>query len=52
MARLLGQAYDGPLVVLALGPSTDRTDALAAELAAWTPARGSCPTRPAAPRRG
>ncbi|MGD9955137.1 MAG: glycosyltransferase family 2 protein [Candidatus Nanopelagicales bacterium] len=35
VARLLGQRYDGPLeVVLALGPSTDRTDEIAAELAA------------------
>ena len=33
--RVLAQRFDGPLeVVLALGPSTDRTDAIAAELAA------------------
>jgi glycosyltransferase involved in cell wall biosynthesis len=33
--RVLAQRYDGPLeVVLALGPSSDRTDAIAAELAA------------------
>lgn len=33
--RLLGQTYAGPLeVVLALGPSTDATDTVAAELAA------------------
>ncbi len=36
--RLLGQEYPGPLeVVLALGPSTDRTDEIAAALAAAEP---------------
>ena len=36
--RLLGQRYDGPLeVVLALGPSRDRTDEVAAQLAAADP---------------
>jgi len=36
--RILGQAYPGPLeVVLALGPSRDRTDQVAAELVAADP---------------
>jgi hypothetical protein len=36
--RILDQKYDGPLeVVLALGPSRDRTDEVAAELAAHDP---------------
>ncbi len=38
VGRLLGQRYDGPLeVVLALGPSADRTDDVARELAAADP---------------
>ncbi|HET7901314.1 MAG TPA: glycosyltransferase family 2 protein [Candidatus Nanopelagicales bacterium] len=38
VARLLEQRYDGPLeVVLALGPSTDRTDEIAESLAAADP---------------
>jgi glycosyltransferase involved in cell wall biosynthesis len=38
VGRLLGQAYAGPLeVVLALGPSTDRTDEVAERLAAADP---------------
>jgi glycosyltransferase involved in cell wall biosynthesis len=38
VARLLGQRYAGPLeVVLALGPSTDGTDAIAGRLAAADP---------------
>ncbi len=38
VGQLLGQAYAGPLeVVLALGPSADATDAVAAELAAGDP---------------
>lgn len=36
--RILDQQYDGPLqVVLAIGPSKDRTEAIAAELAAADP---------------
>lgn len=39
VAMILAQDYPGPLeVVLALGPSTDRTDEVAAE-----PGRGRCP---------
>jgi succinoglycan biosynthesis protein ExoA len=38
VGNLLGQRYDGPLeVVLALGPSTDRTDEIAAGLAERDP---------------
>jgi glycosyltransferase involved in cell wall biosynthesis len=38
VSHLLAQAYAGPLeVVLALGPSTDRTDSIAAGLAAGDP---------------
>jgi glycosyltransferase involved in cell wall biosynthesis len=38
VARLLAQSYAGPLeVVLALGPSSDRTDEIAADLAAADP---------------
>ena len=51
VAAVLGQDYDGPLeVVLALGPSRDRTDEIAAT-ARRRATRGCAPcrTRPAAP---
>lgn len=51
--HILDQEYPGAMeVVIALGPSTDRTDAIAAELAADDPGSGRCRTPPAARRPG
>lgn len=51
--RILEQDYAGAMeVVIALGPSTDRTDAIAAELAAADPGCGPCRTPAGAPRPG
>lgn len=47
--HILEQDYAGELeVVIALGPSTDRTDEIAAELVREDPASTRCPTPPAA----
>src|SRR3954468_16447862 len=47
VASVLNQGYGGDLeIVLALGPSTDRTDAVAAELAAADPRVRCVPTPP------
>ncbi len=50
VSTALGQDYAGPVeVVLALGPSRDRTDEIAAELAAADPGCAWCRTRPEPP---
>lgn len=48
--HILEQEYAGEMeVVIALGPSTDRTDEIAAELVAEDPGCTPCPTPRAAP---
>lgn len=49
--HILEQEYGGEMeVVIALGPSTDRTDEIAAELVREDPGSTPSPTPPAAPR--